>query len=1638
MKCLNYYTFFLFFFWTALLKRNLILIRRSPRQVIGPLISVLILNAIVAALVYLIQPKSKDPIDSFPQYPLSKFKPDQNLKILVAPDSNEIKAIVDASSIENEIQYVADDQQMLNEYRKNRPGYYAGIFFYLNGSLPDEMGYNLRFPHDNAPGTGRGGPDNTDKCYQDDGLGECQGNDFVLKGFLTLQAMVDEALLKVWNGNGTLALDSFNWRVPSIESWNVNMMPLNFKPANSVAVNFVIPLFLPLLMTSFVNSLLVNLCTEKEKKIKDSMRVMGMMESAFWMSWGTIYWIVALVFAVITQIFIYAGSYFQGQSAVIFIVVILYFGSMVSFSFFLSAFIKKAKTAGSLGGFVVFILTFLYLAIYIPFITGSFTSENWIHYLVGLLPPLAFAQTLAGAADYDLNTEGGIQFSNIDQYSQQFGRTWSFSVQDGMVILAVDWILFYILAVYVENIIPGTLGYHLKPFYFLDPSYWGIANGKSKISDVESTLPFTSNCEPIPREFEGKNALKIRNLTKVFQVKQKEKFCGGKVPKKAVNDLSMDIYEGQITCLLGHNGAGKTTTINIITGLMMPTSGGATYDSFNIKSIYDLNSIRAMTGVCPQHDILFDNLTCEEHLRIFGTFKGIVDLQAEVDRLLKAVLLEEQRHSQAGTMSGGQKRKLSVAIALIGNPRFVFLDEPSAGLDPYSRRALWGLLKAEKKDKVILLTTHFMDEADILSDRKGIMADGTLKCMGSSLFLKNRFGIGYHLDMNLFAPVSSSLSALEDVRKETEAIIKGKIPTASEIRFHGQELSYSLPQSEMENFSDLFNALDAYKTSVSQQSSGINSYGVSMTSLEEVFFKIGEEHAEDNGKEHAENIGKTPVATEEVKNMPITPLIDSYHALQFQRFITLLYLRMSMVAANVSSMIFIFLVPVAMTILGGYIMSLLEEEPGTAQPQYFREIQTSDLAQRAKSWDPSRQNGSRPSLPTYKIPSIYFDRNNAFDGIESLINRPPLTVDTILLDLDNTTAFKDYAGLLNDSYVFAGLQMKPGNQTVFYNVTNWKAAPVIINWFSNILLRAKHNTSSKSIEVASAPFPSDRIQSPFAFASIFFIASAVAIVIPMHAATDMVKDRYFKTRNQLRIMGVGTKMYWLAVFTWDFLCASIILITSFIVIKAFNVPIISKGSYYSVFVLLYLLYMPMLILLGYLLSFLFNNIEKCQTQLPGLLILVSFIPFQVISNLNDSDPETAELLHTVFSIILPPYNLFGGMYFLIQFHSSTSIVDIEKVQVSNILSETTVGISLVMILVWNLLALVSLPILDGWKTNGYLPFMKPKKNDKLEGSKNDGFVSNVESSPQDDDVQDEEDSVANIYKNKEQRSDATVLVKDLQKTFYKSKLCKGTVKQKRAVKKLNFAVQKGEIFGLLGPNGAGKSTTMNIITADTSLDSGEIYIGGHNIVSSQSSAFQVTGYCPQHNPLYDDLTLKRHLYLYAAVRGIKGKKNIDIICNYLMNSLKIVEHANKPSKTLSGGTKRKLCFAISLLGQPESVLMDEPSTGMDPGSKRFLWNTIISMFKGEKRGAILTTHSMEEADALCSRIGIMIQGAMKCIGSSQHIKDKHGSGYQLEVKLKASKLTSQADEDRAVKDCVAFTKTIFLNTEVELKENFGE
>lgn len=186
--------------------------------------------------------------------------------------------------------------------------------------------------------------------------------------------------------------------------------------------------------------------------------------------------------------------------------------------------------------------------------------------------------------------------------------------------------------------------------------------------------------------------------------------------KKAVNNLSLTLFKDEILVLLGHNGAGKTTTINMLTGLIKPNSGTATalniLPNKDIDLFKDYENMVDFLGVCPQEDVLIDRMTVEENLKFFCMFKAIQNTEQVIQDILENFNLDAKRNTQAKDLSGGQKRKLQLAIALLGDAKIVLLDEPSSGMDPTARREAWDIIKEQRKDKIIILTTHYMDEAE--------------------------------------------------------------------------------------------------------------------------------------------------------------------------------------------------------------------------------------------------------------------------------------------------------------------------------------------------------------------------------------------------------------------------------------------------------------------------------------------------------------------------------------------------------------------------------------------------------------------------------------------------------------------------------------------------------------------------------------------------------------------------------------------------------------------------------------------------------------------------------------------------------------------------------------------------------------
>ncbi len=406
----------------------------------------------------------------------------------------------------------------------------------------------------------------------------------------------------------------------------------------------------------------------------------------------------------------------------------------------------------------------------------------------------------------------------------------------------------------------------------------------------------------------------IRSVRKVFDgtCAQDEAVHGSTTV--AIDGVTLNLLPGQIVALLGPNGAGKSTLINLLTGKLLPSAGHISVFGRRVDCKWDLQKIHENLGYCPQDDILLEDLTVQEHLRLFAGLKGRGD--EEVRLRSHELDLASVLDKQVKTLSGGFKRRLSVALALTGDPRLVILDEPSSGMDTTSRRALWAALKQNRGDRVLLVSTHSMEEADAMADRLAILVHGTLKACGDPMALKSKFGLGYRLHCVRAPPAHSApdewgataaavasshqrgmtgggmaegLEKLEGWVKQHEAEAKVVATYPSEVTIElglpdaqptkstnchagsggagdgqhrqrsvevgrsggggaGQQVGGEAGSSSKSKLAAMLRGLDA---SLDTNSLGISTYGLTCTSLEDVFLQICEGVIELNEPRHS-------------------------------------------------------------------------------------------------------------------------------------------------------------------------------------------------------------------------------------------------------------------------------------------------------------------------------------------------------------------------------------------------------------------------------------------------------------------------------------------------------------------------------------------------------------------------------------------------------------------------------------------------------------------------------------------------------------------------------------------------------------------------------------------------------------------
>jgi ATP-binding cassette subfamily A (ABC1) protein 3 len=326
----------------------------------------------------------------------------------------------------------------------------------------------------------------------------------------------------------------------------------------------------------------------------------------------------------------------------------------------LSFLIKNPKIAADVSGLYIFAIVF------IPLLMAN-NKGSWTP-LFYFIPQIVFTG--------DLN------------YSQTNGTT-----HFGFVIIqAFLAIGYFFLFLYLDKVLPNETGLHKSPCFCLKKKK-KIMTDRPEIKDEELNVG----------EIKKNEVIKVKNLVKQF----------GEF--KAVNDISFSIKSNKVTCILGHNGAGKSTMINMLCGILKSTSGKIIFKGKDISTHPE--AIDGQIGYCAAFDVLYDSFTVYEYLTFVADMKSIETPHDHIMHLIKTFALDQCKDKKIVSLSGGERRRVTVLMAVLGEPPIVFLDEPSSGIDPQNRRFMWEIIEdLRAEDRAVILTTHHLEEAEVLSE----------------------------------------------------------------------------------------------------------------------------------------------------------------------------------------------------------------------------------------------------------------------------------------------------------------------------------------------------------------------------------------------------------------------------------------------------------------------------------------------------------------------------------------------------------------------------------------------------------------------------------------------------------------------------------------------------------------------------------------------------------------------------------------------------------------------------------------------------------------------------------------------------------------------------------------------------------
>ena len=1209
-----------------------------------------------------------------------------------------------------------------------------------------------------------------------------------------------------------------------------------------------------------VSNVVRSLVIEKEARIREGMRMMALTDSALYASWAFHF---ATTFTIIAGLMVAVGGpklFQHSDKGIIFLYYLLFFFSTTGFAFWMSTFFSKSKTAAILGVLPYFGGYFISMAL-------KPASSRGAKLLACLHPSAAFTLGMTAFTEYEDAMQG------VTRFTWNTSAVGNFAFSDALGMMFVDIFVYAFLFWYFDKVWPNEFGTRLPPYFLFLPSYWkscllggagqGRRAGVAPVTDVEAALAqeLTPDVERVPdalaQQIKDGKCIYIRDMCKTFKTNTG--------PKHAVDHLNLTMYSGQITALLGHNGAGKSTTIGILSGLTAPSSGVAMINGQDVAK--DMPSIRQSLGVCPQHDVLFADLTVEEHLTLFASFKGVPKAQipAAVEEMIKEVGLTEKRTVASKNLSGGMKRKLSVGIAFIGDSKVVFLDEPTSGMDPFSRRFTWNVIRKHREGRTIILTTHFLEEADLLGDRIAIMNHGKLRCCGSSSFLKSHFGVGYNLTIEKKGAADAA---------RIQQYVRNKVPEAKVLSSVGAEVSFQLPKTASGAFKALFDGLNKHKETL-----GLENYGISVTTLEEVFIRVtrGDEtdvagraaisvrrHSLEERRQSLEESRRRQSSIEAAgplgldKSLPASKSIkaldgdaktppagdgssyskhreekaaaDDLGSIDYSnhwRFFrchmyALLVKRFLYFKRDKKAWIYQFVMPALFVLVGCLLMK-------AGVNSIFAE-KMPPLTLGLGSYNPGIATDPNP-LP-YNPDGGPFGyvvwegnqwvENPSVVGQGAIMAQIPASASLPIYTypvpsvLNMSQALLDSRGDWKASrYGAVSFGLVDATEEFVYNVhanyTGAHASAIFMNQVNDAILK-QYGVPGASIRTKLTPLGVTRHEVATAssydgFTIVIMIMLSFSF-IPAAFALFVVRERETKAKHLQLVSGVSFLSYWLSTWVFDFASYQIPLWMTIIILKIFDASALVGPDVFWPTVILMELYGASVTGFTYLTSFLFakHSMAQVGTILLNFLFGLILVIISIIMTFISTTRAVALKLVYVFRLV-PAYAVGNGLLNVV-FTDYFSLLDNKQYTP---FSMRISGYSIVYMSV-EVVGFLALTLLLEY-------LIRRPTVAKLMGG--GPLSAAVEGGVKDEDVAKEE---ARVHQQGHgEAEEDVVLIKDMTKVYKGGKF---------AVRGVSLGIPNGECLGLLGVNGAGKTTTLSILTAEFPPSSGQVRLGGYDIAEN--------------------------------------------------------------------------------------------------------------------------------------------------------------------------------------------------------------